>query len=124
MGTGSLDGVDNDAARAIADAIPALVDQLLAVQPGRVRKEILRLVERAVFARVLAVTGGNQLRAARLLGMNRNTLHKHCRLLNLVAPRAEVGSEAGCPPQAAPVLLSPDSAVGCAEGPLTPPRRV
>jgi two-component system nitrogen regulation response regulator GlnG len=95
VGTESLDGVDNDAARAIADAIPALVDQLLAVQPGRVRKEILRLVERAVFARVLAVTGGNQLRAARLLGMNRNTLHKHCRLLNLVAPRAEVGSEAG-----------------------------
>ena len=75
--------------RAITEAIPALVDQLLATTPGRVRREILALVERAVFARVLVVTGGNQLQAARLLGMNRNTLHKHCRRLNLVGPRAE-----------------------------------
>jgi two-component system nitrogen regulation response regulator GlnG len=79
--------------RAIAEAIPALVDQLLASRPGRVRRDILSLVERAVFARVLAVTGGNQLRAARLLGMNRNTLHKHCRQLNLVSPRAEVDGQ-------------------------------
>ena len=83
-----------DTSRAIADAIPALVDQLLASRPGRVHRDILSLVERAVFARVLAVTGGNQLRAARLLGMNRNTLHKHCRQLNLVAVRPEVDGQA------------------------------
>ena len=29
-----------------------------------------------VFAQVLGQTGGNQLRAAQMLGINRNTLHK------------------------------------------------
>ncbi len=33
-------------------------------------------LERPLFAHALAVTGGNQLRAARLLGINRNTLRK------------------------------------------------
>ena len=80
---------NGDPGQVIAEAIPVLVDQLLASKPGRIRRDILGLVERAVFARVLAVTGGNQLRAARLLGMNRNTLHKHCRQFNLVAARQE-----------------------------------
>ena len=81
-----------DTAQKIADAISALVDQLLVSSPGTVRRDILSLVDRAVFARVLAVTGGNQLRAARLLGLNRNTLHKHCRELKLVEPRPAAGS--------------------------------
>jgi len=36
---------------------------------------------------VLAMTGGNQLRAARVLGLNRNTLRKRCRELRLALPR-------------------------------------
>ncbi|HTD26265.1 MAG TPA: hypothetical protein VK649_04790, partial [Candidatus Elarobacter sp.] len=48
--------------RLIADAIPRLVDQLAAAQPGRVHREALELLERPLLAHVLALTGGNQLR--------------------------------------------------------------
>jgi two-component system, NtrC family, nitrogen regulation response regulator GlnG len=68
------------------DAIPRLVTRLIAAHPGRAYREALALVERPLLAEALAVTGGNQLRAARLLGLNRNTLRKRCRALGLPLP--------------------------------------
>jgi two-component system nitrogen regulation response regulator GlnG len=44
---------------------------------------VLGLVERPLFMAVLRETGGNQLRAAALLGINRNTLRKKLRTLGL-----------------------------------------
>ena len=75
------------AARLIADGVPRLVDQLAAVRPGRVHEEALTLLERPLLMHALALTGGNQLRAARLLGLNRNTLRKRCRQLQLLPAR-------------------------------------
>ena len=51
---------------------------LVAANPaaGRVYDEALAAWERPMFEHALAVTGGNQLRAAQLLGINRNTLRK------------------------------------------------
>jgi two-component system nitrogen regulation response regulator GlnG len=49
---------------------------------------LLGLVERPLFRAVLRETGGNQLRAAALLGINRNTLRKKLRALGL-KPDAE-----------------------------------
>ena len=46
--------------------------------------------ERPLFLHALAETGGNQLRAARLLGINRNTLRK--RLSDLAIDPDEVAS--------------------------------
>ena len=43
---------------------------------GRLYDEALAAWERPLFEHALAVTGGNQLRAAQLLGINRNTLRK------------------------------------------------
>jgi DNA-binding protein Fis len=74
--------------RLITNAIPPLIDQLATSRPGRVYRDALALLERPLLAHVLAVTGGNQLRAARLLGLNRNTLRKRCRELELPLPRA------------------------------------
>ena len=74
--------------RLIASAIPPLIDQLATSRPGNVYREALALLERPLLAHVLTVTGGNQLRAARLLGLNRNTLRKRCRELALPLPRA------------------------------------
>lgn len=71
----------------IAGAIPALVDELATAGPGRVYRETVAVVERPLIERALVLTGGNQLRAARLLGLNRNTLRKRCRELGLMPPR-------------------------------------
>ena len=66
--------------------IVRLVDRLLAMHPGRVYREALVAVERPLLVQALASTGGNQLRAAQLLGLNRNTLRKRCRELGLPLP--------------------------------------
>ena len=44
--------------------------------PGTIHAEAVAALERPLFAAVLRQTGGNQLRAANLLGINRNTLRK------------------------------------------------
>jgi two-component system, NtrC family, nitrogen regulation response regulator GlnG len=77
------------AARVIAEAVPALADALLAASAGDLYRRALGVLERPLIVRVLALTGGNQVRAARLLGLNRNTLRKRCRELDLPLPRAE-----------------------------------
>lgn len=51
--------------------------------PGRVYDEALAAFERPLFAEVLRETGGNQLRAAQILGINRNTLRKRLSELEL-----------------------------------------
>ena len=76
------------ATRVITNTIPALADELLGSRPGDVYRAAVAIVERPLLAHVLAATGGNQLRAARLLGLNRNTLRKRCRELGLDLPRS------------------------------------
>jgi DNA-binding protein Fis len=75
-------------ARAVADAVPGIVEQLTAANRPHLHREALALLERPLLAHVLALTGGNQLRAARVLGLNRNTLRKRCRELALDLPRS------------------------------------
>jgi DNA-binding protein Fis len=75
-------------AQLLATTVPALVDQLLTSRRGRVYREALVLLERPLLVHVLSSTNGNQLRASRLLGINRNTLRKRCRELDLPLPRA------------------------------------
>jgi DNA-binding protein Fis len=73
--------------RALTDTVPLLVERLSRARSGRIYREALELLERPLIGHVLAMTGGNQLRAARVLGLNRNTLRKRCRELNLALPR-------------------------------------
>jgi two-component system nitrogen regulation response regulator GlnG len=104
----SADGRENGAgelqavARALAETVPQMVDRLARAKPGRIYRQALELLERPLLGHVLAMTGGNQLRAARLLGLNRNTLRKRCRELKLALPReprraAEQGPSALAP---------------------------
>lgn len=77
-------------AEILADAVPLLVERLLVDRRGHVYRDVVALVERPLLEHVLSLTGGNQLRAARLLGLNRNTLRKRCRQLGLDPSRAPV----------------------------------
>jgi DNA-binding protein Fis len=72
----------------IMNTVPALAEELLGSRPGDVYRAAVAVIERPLLAHVLAATGGNQLRAARLLGLNRNTLRKRCRELGLDLPRS------------------------------------
>ena len=74
-------------AQAVTDLVPAIVGALLAGGSRRIYRETMSVMERPLLAHVLALTGGNQLRAARLLGLNRNTLRKRCRDLGLDVKR-------------------------------------
>ena len=44
--------------------------------PGTIHAQAVAALERPLFAAVMSQTGGNQLRASSLLGINRNTLRK------------------------------------------------
>ncbi len=51
--------------------------------PGTIYNEALAALERPLFSEVLRATGGNQVKAATLLGINRNTLRKRLSDLEL-----------------------------------------
>jgi len=55
--------------------------------PSGLHGRILREIERPLIEKVLAVTRGNQLKAAALLGVNRNTLRKKIRELDIEVTR-------------------------------------
>jgi nitrogen regulation protein NR(I) len=59
------------------------VDKLLAGNEGDVLGRVVERVERPVIMRVLETTGGNQVRASKLLGINRNTLRTKMRKYGL-----------------------------------------
>ena len=82
------------------EVIPRLLDRLVSTHPGRVYREALALLERPLLVHALASTGGNQLRAARLLGLNRNTLRKRCRELGLPLPGVSGRGRHVAPPAA------------------------
>ena len=77
-----------EATSVITNTVPALAEELLGSRPGDVYRAAVAVIERPLLAHVLATPGGNQLRAARLLGLNRNTLRKRCRELGLDLPRS------------------------------------
>jgi DNA-binding protein Fis len=75
-------------AHTVAETVPAIVGALRTGGSLRVYRETMALMERPLLLHVLGLTGGNQLRAARLLGLNRNTLRKRCRELGLAPTTA------------------------------------
>jgi two-component system nitrogen regulation response regulator GlnG len=62
---------------------------LAAPEPGEIHRRILERAERPLLEAVLAHTEGNQIRAAALLGINRNTLRKKIVELGIPLPGRE-----------------------------------
>lgn len=52
-------------------------------QTGEVYRSVLNEVERCLIEKALEQAGGNQLIAARILGLNRNTLRSKIKKLNI-----------------------------------------
>ena len=91
-----VDAVDDEVtaplARVVAGVVPSLIERLRSAQPRRVYRGAMALMERPLLHHALALTGGNQLQAARLLGVNRNTLRKRCLELGLAPSAARVSN--------------------------------
>jgi two-component system nitrogen regulation response regulator GlnG len=88
----ALDGAEEGEGRRLADTIGSHLDRVFELHDGRLppaglHGRILREVERPLIVRVLEATRGNQIKAAALLGVNRNTLRKKIRELDIEVMR-------------------------------------
>ena len=68
----------------VNSALPTLVREAAISESGKLYRSVMARVERPLLRQALDLAGGNQLKAARLLGINRNTLRKRLRLLGLL----------------------------------------
>ncbi len=89
---GLLDlGGDPGRANGLSGSIQRHLEDVFATRDGLpapgLHGRVLREVERPLISRVLAATRGNQLKAAALLGLNRNTLRKKIRELDIEVVR-------------------------------------
>jgi len=70
--------------RLLDAVLPAVVRDSAASEGGRLYRSVMGRVEMPLLRLALEISAGNQLKAARLLGINRNTLRKRLRLLGLL----------------------------------------
>ncbi len=64
--------------------LPSLVSEVASQGTAHLYRSVLARVEGPLLRHALELSCGNQLKAARLLGINRNTLRKRLRLLGLL----------------------------------------
>ena len=67
----------------IIQAVNEITDSLYNEKKGVLYKIILDAIERPLIERILERTEGNQLMAARILGMNRNTIRSKIKKLGI-----------------------------------------
>ena len=67
----------------LEEKLSDLVDRMGGLETGDIYSLVLQRVEKPLITLVLKKTGGNQVRAARLLGINRNTVRKKIRELGI-----------------------------------------
>ncbi len=76
----------------VTTTLPSLVSE---ADGGRLYRSVMARVELPLLRHALELCGGNQLKAAKLLGINRNTLRKRLRLLGLLPVARTNGTKAG-----------------------------
>ena len=78
-----LNGDEESSAPSGLPDVDLLLQEQLAAGATDLHDQVTALVERHVLSRVMSHTGGNQLRAARILGITRGTLRTKLRALGL-----------------------------------------
>lgn len=78
----------------VSTMLPSVVSEAM-TQGGRLYRSVMARVELPLLRHTLELCGGNQLKAAKLLGINRNTLRKRLRLLGLLPSPGSNGAKAG-----------------------------
>ena len=63
--------------------ISRFLDQIGTYYPDDLHSLIMKKVEKPLIAQILKRTGGNQVHASRILGINRNTLRKKMKIYGL-----------------------------------------
>ena len=71
-------------------AFEELEEFFLREKEGKLYKFLLSVMEKPLVENVLNKTEGNKVKAAEILGINRNTLHKKMKNLNINAKRFKV----------------------------------
>jgi len=74
----------------LQDKIIELGDSLYNEKKGVLFKSVLELIEKPLIEHVLARTEGNQLKAARVLGINRNTMRTKIKKLGINVERWKI----------------------------------
>ena len=74
---------ENDIARCVRKAVEEYFDDLDGEQPHAIHDMVIRSVEKPLIELVIKRAGGNQTRAAEVLGINRNTLRNKIKLYQI-----------------------------------------
>ena len=75
---------DNGSGReSLKDSLIGLEDSLFYQKQGVLYKSILEVIEKPLFEHILKRTEGNQLKAAKILGINRNTMRSKIKKLGI-----------------------------------------
>ena len=85
----------------MVSALSALVQEEGSTDRGRLYRTVMARVELPLLRHVLQMSGGNRAKAARVLGINRNTLRKRLRVLGPPPPAAPSRNGSGTPSAAA-----------------------
>lgn len=81
----TLDNIDGYSLEQLVDVkISRFLDQLGKFYPEELYDLIMSKVEKPLIGQILKRTGGNQVHASRILGINRNTLRKKMKIHGLV----------------------------------------
>ena len=84
MRRSSVDGLAGAVERHVRAILAAASD---GAEPADIHGRVLAEVERPLIRMLLAATRGNQIKAAAMLGLNRNTLRKKVRDLDIPVTR-------------------------------------
>lgn len=77
--------LDWEQSKVLTKAILDIEDFFLREKEGRLYDFLIELVEKPLIENLLLKTEGNQLKTAKLLGINRNTLHAKIKKLGIDA---------------------------------------